>query len=515
MSASRRKLSPENGVLLSAAQVTAMVLLFKILGFVKQAFVASYFGATEATDIYFLANGFVLAVSEAIVKALGVSIIAVYTNLRITKGREAAAKLVNGLLTAFMPAFLGLALLLILFAPKFAHLLAPSFSGESFSELVRYTRILSPILLFTCFETILAGVFDSYKSFFIPRLQSLIYSLAVIAACVFLSKPFGVSALVIGQYASSAVFIAVLIIKIRNYHSFALVRIDEVRELKSIFHTAVPLIIGNSALQINQIVDNTIASGLSAGAASALSYCQVLEQFVSNIMIVNIGNVMFANFAEFVAKGEKNKIKDTLAKAIDLLICILVGVSVVTVICAEDIVSIVYYRGNFTREAVYLTAAGLIGYAIAFVAVAVRDLSVKCLYAFQDTRAPMIACVAAVLVNIILSITLSRFLGILGITLATSISAALGMIINALFLKKYINDYDFGSHLMTLLKCLPAAAFLALVCKCLQSVEGLSSIGRFFLCAVPGLMIYMLLLYGFRIAAVNDLFKSVKSFIRR
>ena len=174
-----------------------------------------------------------------------------------------------------------------------------------------------------------------------------------------------------------------MIFAVRKYHRFAAVKLRDIPELNNIIITAIPLFIGNSALQINQIVDKSITSGLGEGAASALSYCHTLEQFVTNIMIVNIGNVMFANFAEFVAKREFEDINKTLSKAINILISLLAGISIITVICSKDIVTIVYYRGSFSQEAVFLTSSALIGYALSFVAVAVRDLSIKSLYAFR------------------------------------------------------------------------------------------------------------------------------------
>ena len=44
----------------SVVFVTIMMIVFKFFGFIKQSFIASYFGATAETDIYLVALGFVL-----------------------------------------------------------------------------------------------------------------------------------------------------------------------------------------------------------------------------------------------------------------------------------------------------------------------------------------------------------------------------------------------------------------------------------------------------------------------
>ena len=417
----------------------------------------------------------------------------------------------NGLIEILLPLFTGLAILLFIASPVFTRLLAPSYSGEQYGQLVLYIRILAPVLIFGCLELIFGAVNDSYKSFYIPRLQSLIYSLAIILSCVFLSESLGVGALVLGQYASSVVFAIILIISVSRWHKFALVRYRDIPELKSILVTAIPLFIGNSALQINQIVDKSITSGLGEGAASALSYCHTLEQFVTNIMIVNIGNVMFANFAEFVAKKEDQNIVGSLSKAINILIIILTGISIITIFSARDIVSIVYYRGSFTQNAVNLTSLALIGYAISFVCVAVRNLSVKSLYAFKDTKSPMISCIICIAINIFFSILLSRIIGILGVSIATSISAFVGMILNARSIKRHLKDYRYFEHFVTFLKCCPAALVLALICYVLNINLPFGSLLRFIIVCVIGFGVYFTVLY---IQGLNQIREAAK-IIRR
>ena len=500
-----------NSIAKSAILVTAMMLSFKIIGFIKQAFIAYYFGATLETDTYFIAWGFVSGVSEAIVKALSVSLVAVYTGLRLQKGKNEAAKLVNGLIEILFPLFAGLAVLLFVASPVFTRLLAPSYTGEQYSQLVFYIRILAPVLIFGCLELIFGAVNDSYKSFYIPRLQSLIYSLAIILSCVFLSKSLNVGALVLGQYASSIVFAIILIVSVKKWHKFALVRYRDIPELKSILVTAIPLFIGNSALQINQIVDKSITSGLGEGAASALSYCHTLEQFVTNIMIVNIGNVMFANFAEFVAKKEDQNIIGSLSKAINLLIVILTAISVITIFSAKDIVSIVYYRGSFTQNAVNLTSLALIGYAISFVCVAVRDLSVKSLYAFKDTKSPMISCIICIAINIFFSILLSKFIGILGVSIATSISAFVGMILNARSVKKHLGSYKYFDHFITFLKCCPAAIILGIICYTLNANLTVGSLLKFMIICAVGFGVYFTILYIQGLKEIREAAKIIQN----
>lgn len=500
-----------NSIAKSAFLVTAMMLAFKMFAFVKQAVIAYYYGATLQTDTYFIAWGFVSGVSEAIVKSLSVSLVAIYTGIRVRDGKEKASKLINGLLEVLLPIFTVLFIIIIVGSPIVAKVLAPSYSGESSGLLTSYIRILAPVLLFGCFELVFCAMLDSHKSFYIPRLHSFIYSLIVIIACIFLSKTLGVNALVVAQYASNVVFTFMLICAVRRYHTYFWVKLNEIPELKSIIVTAIPLFIGNSALQINQIVDKSITSGLGDGAASSLSYCHTLEQFVTNIMIVNIGNVIFANFAEFVAKEEKERIKDTLSKAINYMIILLFAISVITIVFSKDIVSIVYYRGSFSYNAVILTSMALIGYAFSFPFVAVRNLTIKSLYAHKDTKHPMIASIITIIINIILSITLSRFIGIMGVSLATSIAALVGMTINAKALVMYLPDYKYSDHFKLFLRCMPAIIVLAVYSFLLEKYLLVGALLKFIIATITGLALYYLIL---SICGIKEI-KQISGLLKR
>lgn len=76
------------------------------------------------------------------------------------------------------------------------------------------------------------------------------------------------------------------------------------------------------------------------------------------------------------------------------------------------IVGVLYGRGSFSTEAISRTNGVVIGYAAGFFFQAARATIVKVYYAFQDTKTPMINGAISVGVNVVLSITLSKFLGL-------------------------------------------------------------------------------------------------------
>lgn len=448
-----------NKVFKSAFLVTSMMLVFKIIGFIKQAIIAFYFGANAETDIYFIAFGFITGVATAIAKSIGVAIIGVYSFKVVNEGRDAANRMVSALIEITFPAMFLITACVCIAAPLLTNILAPSYDGEIAEDLTFYLRILSGVFIFTTIEIVCGALLDAEKSFFVPRLQSIIYSVAVICACIFISDVLEVTSLILAQYTSSIIYTVLLILACRRFCRIKLINPFEEKGLIQIGKVSIPLIIGNSVLQINAIVDRIIASGLEAGAVSSLSYCHTLEDFVTNIVIVNIGNVIFAHFATYVAEQNIDEIAALLKKTLSILVVFLVPISVVTITCSVEIVEIVYFRGNFEWSNVLLTGRALAGYAFAFPFVAIRDILGKSIYAYSDTVRPMRNSIVCIILNILCSIILSKYLGILGIAVGTVISVIVGCGLNVKSFNQHLPTFKYGFLVKILVSNLVFACF--------------------------------------------------------
>jgi putative peptidoglycan lipid II flippase len=161
-----------------------------------------------------------------------------------------------------------------------------------------------------------------------------------------------------------------------------------------------------------------------------------------------------------------------------------------------------------------MTSAALIGYALGFASMGVRDIILRGLYSFKNTWGPMITGIIAVSVNIALSILLSRYIGIMGITIASSISLTINFMINSQMLKRHIPEYRFLDHVPVLLKQLPSAVFAVaavLVIKYFVS----NNILVFLLSAVIAITGYMVILLLMRIEEVDYIKDKVLARISR
>ena len=501
------------GILATTAVVAAMTLCFKLLGFVKQAVVAYYFGTTFETDIYNLAFNFVGTLTSAFVRAISISMVSIYTHTLVQKGKEAASKLICACVEFMLPIAPVILLFTYMFTPLIAKILAPSYTPEESLLLQHYLRICYPFFVFSIFTMVGTSLMDSNKDFVISRTESFFTSSITILCCVILYSTQAVTSLVIAQYLSYILFSLLLIIRGRRYVNYSFVRFKDVPELRVILTAALPVFIGNSVSQINKIVDGSISSGLGAGNASALAYAVVLEDLVINVIVNNVVDILYVNFSNFAAEGNASKLSNTMKSAVRAMICLMTPITVITCLCSREIVSIVFLRGEFNQKSLVMTSAALIGYAIGFISSGVRDIASRALYAFKDTKGPMITGFFAVAANVLFSVVLSRFIGIMGVAFASSISLTVNFIINSLMLKKYIPDYSLLELIPVLLKQIPGCVVLIIIINLMKNIFS-SNILIFGFSALIGLLIYSLILTFMKIEEVNTIRAKLLAKIR-
>jgi putative peptidoglycan lipid II flippase len=93
------------------------------------------------------------------------------------------------------------------------------------------------------------------------------------------------------------------------------------------------------------------------------------------------------------------------------------------IVLAPEIIRLLFERGRFTAADTASTAFALRLYAVGLVGYSTTRIATPVFYALGRSRIPVALSSAAVVVNIVLSVTLVRTLGFGGLALATSLAA--------------------------------------------------------------------------------------------
>ncbi|MDK2919768.1 MAG: putative peptidoglycan lipid flippase, partial [Candidatus Petromonas sp.] len=133
-------------------------------------------------------------------------------------------------------------------------------------------------------------------------------------------------------------------------------------------------------------------------------------------------------------------------------------------------------------------------------------------YSLQDTKTPMINAAIAMTINIILNIILSKFLGIGGLALATSISAIFCTTLLFVSLRKKIGSFGMKNISISFIKILFASLVMGLIAKVSYStlLNNINANLSLILSIGIGVITYFTIIYFMRIEEVDVIVNAIK-----
>ena len=180
---------------------------------------------------------------------------------------------------------------------------------------------------------------------------------------------------------------------------------------------------------------------------------------------------------------------------------------------SEEIVRFLFGRGAFSQEAIAMTAKALFFYSPGMVAFGTRDILLRAFYALQDTRSPMINSSIGGAINIGLNIVLSRYLGIGGLALATSVAGIISSVLLFIALRRKIGRFGLRAIITSFLKVVVASSLMGVICySCFHIFLNLVSRDIALLISIGvGALVYAVMIFLLKIPEVERTVEILRS----
>ena len=311
-------------------------------------------------------------------------------------------------------------------APLFVLIQAPGFGGAKFALTVEILRITFPYLLFVSLVALAAGILNSYGRFAAAAFTPVLLNLCLIAAALWfapgldqpvLALAWGVFIAGVLQLAFQAPFLARLKLlprpKLARDHD----------GVARVLRLMLPAIFGVSVAQINTMVNTILASFLTNGSVSWLTYSDRIMEFPLGVFGIALATVILPSLSHRHVNNSRAEFSHLLDWGLRWVFVIGIPATAALVILAGPILTTLFHHGAFDARDVRMTTQALIAFALGLPGFILIKVLAPGFYARQDTRTPMRIGVIALLANIVLSLVLVFPLAHTGLALATSIAA--------------------------------------------------------------------------------------------
>jgi putative peptidoglycan lipid II flippase len=408
--------------------VAGITLLSRVTGFARDILLAAALGAGALADALVVAmklpNQFRAIFAEG---AFSAAYVPIYARLRQTDGEGIAQRFANQIFSLLAGSQLVLLLLALGGMPLIVALLAPGFVGDGarFDLAVALSRITFPYLLMVTLVTQLTGSLNAADRFVAGAFAPVLLNLSMIAALLLATLfPTAAHAAAWGVALAGVLELALLAVAAHRADVLpGLERPKATQEFRAFWKAFLPGVIGSSATQIAMLADLILSTLVAQGGPAAMYYADRLYQLPIGVIAIAAGTVLLPEMSRLFGAGESDRAHRAQSRALAFALVLSAPAFAAFLVIPQEIISGMFQRGAFTASDAALAAQILAAYGVGLPAVVMIRSAVASFHARSDTLTPMLVAFAALAVNVLAKILLSRFIGLPGLALATAIGA--------------------------------------------------------------------------------------------
>ena len=431
----------------SASTVSLLTLVSRITGFARETLIAALFGASALTDAFNVAfripNLFRRLFAEG---AFSQAFVPVLAATRAEKGDDATRLLVDKVATLLAWAVLLTSILGVLAAPGLVWLMASGLrqTPQGLQTAVNLTGIMFPYIAFMSMVALSAGVLNTWRRFAVPAATPVVLNVCMIASA-WLGAPWLASrgiepiySLAIGVMLGGVLQLAIQIPALRQLGLLPHISVSptKIRDAlqdagtRKMLAMMGPALLGVGVAQLSLVINTQIASHLTPGSVSWISYADRLMEFPIALLGVALGVVLMPQLAAAKAASDSQRYSAMLDWGLRLVWVLALPCGVALLVFAGPLVSVLYHYGAFTAHDVQQTSLALTGYGVGLLGLVAIKVLAPGFYANQDTRTPVRIAVMVLVFTQVMNLLLVPYFAHAALTL----SIALGALVNALSL---------------------------------------------------------------------------------
>ena len=414
------------------------ILLSRIVGFLREVYIAWAFGASPVTDAYLA--GFTIPDWLNYLVAGGtasITFVSIYTRFLAEKREDDARRTFSAVITIMTAVLMVGIVLAEIFAPQLNRLMFSKFTPPQFALCVHLTRILLPAQVFFYVGGVVSAVLLSRRMFLLPAIGPIIYNGGIILGGLLFSRRLGISALAYGAVAGA--FIGIFLINAigaaRTGVGYRISFDFRNAAFREWVRLSIPLMLGVSLVTADDWILRYFASG-SAGDITRLNYAKRLFQVPIAVLGQAASQASLPFFARLFGEKRFTEFAETVNGSVYRIVAATLLASSFMAAAALPLIDLVYRRGHLHFSDSETTAVYFFWFSLSLAFWSAQGLYARAFYAAGNTLTPMIASSIITLASLPMYSALYRKFSAVGLVAASDVGIAANCLVIAYLLSK-------------------------------------------------------------------------------
>lgn len=412
-------------LLRSSAVVGGFTMGSRILGFVRDIFIAAVLGTGPVAEAFFVALRFPNLFRRLFAEgAFNAAFVPMYARTLEQDGRETALTLLREILSVMVMVLSVFVVVSMIAMPWLMYVIAPGFGmdedGQRFSLAVIFTQITMPYILLMSITAMMGGVLNSHDRFVVAAAAPIILNIVLISILAWSMNKAGIGlaealtnelvevagAERFGLYLCIGVTISGLLQGLFLYAGcrrlgvkLSLIRPRLTPGVKRLVVLGVPGAIAAGVTQINIIVSQQIAS-FQDGAVALLYYADRLYQLPLGVIGIAMGVALLPTLTKRLRADDTQGAANAMNRALEISMALTLPAAMAMLVMPNFLVSGLFQRGEFDASDALGTALAVQAFAVGLPAFVLIKVFAPGFFAREDTKTPMRFAAVSMLVNV-------------------------------------------------------------------------------------------------------------------
>ncbi|MCL9775200.1 murein biosynthesis integral membrane protein MurJ [Vibrio sp. S4B1] len=422
--------------------VSAMTLVSRVLGLVRDVVVANLMGAGASADVFFFANKIPNFLRRLFAEgAFSQAFVPVLTEYHAAgdkdKTRDLIAKASGtlGVLVSIVTLFgvLGSGVVTALFGfGWFLDWLNDGPAAPKFELASLMLKITFPYLWFITFVALSGAILNTLGKFAVSSFTPVFLNVMIIGSAWFIAP--GLEQPEIGlaigvflggfvQFVFQIPFLMKAGVLVKPKWGWRDPGVVKIRTLM------IPALFGVSVSQINLLFDTFIASFLATGSISWLYYSDRLLEFPLGLFGIAIATVILPALSRKHVDAHSQGFASTMDWGVRMVVLLGLPAMLGLMVLAKPMLMVLFMRGEFTPHDVEQASMSLLAYASGLLNFMLIKVLAPGYFSRQDTRTPVKYGIIAMASNMVFNAIFAYFYGYVGLAMATALSALVNMVL--------------------------------------------------------------------------------------
>lgn len=406
------------------------VMLSRVIGYARDAYIAWAYGAGGSTDAYVAAFTLPDFLNYIVAGgAASITFISIYTRFLAEK-RDADAQKTFSIIITVMTAVLILGTILTeIFTPQFVRWFVKGFTPDKIDLCVHLTRILLPAQIFFYVGGVVSAVLLSHRLFLFPAFGPLIYNVFIILGGVIGGHHLGIASLAYGALIGSFAgpFLASVIGAARigtGYRPSFDITNPAFREWVRL---SIPLMLGVSLVTADDWILRHYASS-GVGDITRLTFAKRLFAVPIAVLGQATGQASLPFFARLFNEKKLKEFSDTVNDSVYRVSAASLLATGWMMVAALPLIDLVYRRGRFSFADAQTSSVYFFWFSLSLILWSAQGLYARAFYAAGDTLTPMLAVSGITAVSLPIYSFLFHTFGVVGLAWASDIGIGINLI---------------------------------------------------------------------------------------